>query len=166
MSTASHTQSIERPLSGKIGGLAVWLLLSFIVASFGALFQTGEWYLTIAKPSWTPPGWIFGPVWTLLYIAMAVAAWLVWLEGGWKANRSALSLYVVQLVFNAAWSWLFFGVHTIGGALIDIVILWLLILATLILFRRRRPAAGLLLVPYALWVGFATALNFQIWRLN
>ncbi len=166
MSTAIHTQSIGRPLSGKIGGLAVWLLLSFIVASFGALFQTGDWYQTIAKPSWTPPGWIFGPVWTLLYIAMAVAAWLVWLEGGWKSNRIALSLYIVQLIFNAAWSWLFFGVHTIGGALVDIVILWLLILTTLILFWRRRPTAGLLLLPYALWVGFATALNFQIWRLN
>ena len=155
-----------RRLSTKIGGLAFWLLLSFLTATVGALFQPGEWYQTIVKPGWTPPGWIFGPVWTLLYISMACAAWLVWLDGGWRRNRVALSVYGIQLLLNAAWSWLFFGEHAIGFALVDIIVLWLLIVTTLTLFWRRRILAGVLMVPYALWVAFASALNLQIWRLN
>jgi len=153
-------------LSTRIAGLAFFLLLSFLIATSGAAFEPGEWYQTLVKPVWTPPGWIFGPVWTSLYISMALAAWLVWLEGGWRRNRLSLSAYVAQLLLNAAWSWLFFGRNDIGLALIDVVILWLVILATLLLFWRRRPLAGVLMTPYAIWVGFASVLNYQLWRLN
>jgi len=155
-----------RGLAARIAGLVFWLVLSFLTATFSTMFGPGEWYATIAKPAWTPPGWVFGPVWTLLYIGMAVSAWLVWLKGGWRGNRFPLVVYVAQLAFNAAWSWLFFGERLIGLALADIVVLWLLIVVALVLFWQRRTLAGTLMLPYALWVGFASALNFQIWRLN
>jgi len=152
--------------SAKLTGLAFWLSLSFAVAAFGSQFEPGVWYSLLNKPSWTPPGWIFPPVWTFLYIAMAVAAWLVWLQRGWRGNRLALVINTSQLVLNAAWSWLFFGQQQIGLAALDIVILFLLLLVVLALFWKQRRAAGLLILPYALWVGFATALNLQIWRMN
>lgn len=102
----------------------------------------------------------------MLYLLMALAAWLVWRAHGFAGARMALSLYLLQLVFNAAWSWLFFGQRQIALGFWDIVLLWLPILATLLLFWRRRPLAGALLLPYLLWVGYAGALNFAIWRLN
>ena len=126
----------------------------------------GDWYAALHKPSWNPPPWVFGPAWTFLYITMAVAAWLVWREGGWKAQRRALGLFIVQWFLNALWTPLFFGAHRPGVAFGEIVLLWLAIAATLVAFWRVKKAAGLLLVPYLAWVSFAAALNFTIWRLN
>ena len=126
----------------------------------------GDWYAALHKPSWNPPPWVFGPAWTFLYITMAVAAWVVWREGGWKAQRRALGLFIVQWFLNALWTPLFFGAHLPGVAFGEIVLLWLAIAATLVAFWRVKKAAGLLLVPYLAWVSFAAALNFTIWRLN
>lgn len=129
--------------------------------------SVSSWYLTLTKPPWNPPSWVFGPVWTLLYILMGVAAWLVWRLGvGDPKVRVALVLFGVQLLLNLLWSVLFFGLRSPGWALLEIVVLWAFILATLLAFYRLRPAAGLLLVPYQLWVTFATALNTAIWWLN
>lgn len=147
-------------------GLGGFLLLTFAAAAIGSQFMPGEWYARLAKPSWTPPSWLFGPVWTLLYVLMAVAAWLVWKDRGFAGARVALVLYSVQLAFNAAWSWLFFGLQRPGLAFAEILVLWIAILATLIAFWRHRALAGALLVPYLAWVSFATALNLAIWRLN
>ena len=149
-----------------------WLALGgFVVASFAVAALGGattaasvqEWYPTIAKPTWTPPSWIFGPVWAALYAMMAVAAWLVWRRAGWGR---ALVWFAVQLALNAVWSPVFFGLHRIGLALVDIVLLWLTIAGTTVAFWRVMPAAGMLFVPYLAWVSFATALNFAIWQLN
>ncbi len=126
----------------------------------------GEWYASLRKPSWNPPGWIFGPVWTALYAMMAVAAWLVWRRGGFAAQRRPLGWFLAQLALNAAWTPLFFGLHWPGVAFAEIVLLWLAIVATLAAFRRVSRTATLLLVPYLLWVTFATVLNFTLWRLN
>lgn len=151
---------------GDVTGLVLWLALSAVVAAFGGMFEPGQWYTQIARPDWTPPNWLFGPVWTFLYVAMAVAAWLVTRSGGWQGNRLALGLYLMQLLLNALWSWLFFGEHLIGLALIDIVCLFVLIAVVMVLFWRVRRAAGLLMLPYGLWVGFAAVLNYRFWVLN
>jgi len=131
-----------------------------------ATLDAGAFYAQLARPSWAPPASLFGPVWTLLYALMAVAAWLVWRAGGWRARRPALTLFVAQLALNALWSWLFFAWHQGGLALADIVLLWTLVVATLIAFWQASPLAAALLVPYQLWVGFAAALNYSVWRLN
>jgi tryptophan-rich sensory protein len=150
----------------SILGLVGWIAVSFGAAAVGGLFGPGEWYATLNKPSWNPPSWIFGPVWTLLYAMMGIAAWLVWKERGWRGAALPLSLFLLQLILNAAWSWLFFGLHRPGLALADIAALWISILATLIAFWRVRPAAGALLIPYLAWVTFATVLNAELWRRN
>lgn len=152
----------RRPWLGLLG----WLLITAAAAAFGGQFMPGPWYADLAKPSWTPPGALFGPVWTLLYIMMAVAAWLVWRRRGTAGVGLALSLWVLQLVLNALWSWLFFGRQQIGLALVDIALLWLLIAATILAFRAVHRGAALLLVPYLAWVSFASALNWALWRLN
>jgi translocator protein len=146
--------------------LAGWLLLCFSAASLGALFMPGDWYGALKKPSWNPPGWIFGPVWTALYAMMAVAAWLVWKRGGFAAQRRPLTLFLVQLALNAGWTPLFFGLHWSGLAFAEIVLLWLAIAATLVAFWPVCRTAALLLAPYLAWVSFATVLNFTLWRLN
>lgn len=136
------------------------LLASLLGASSGG---SDSWYAALNKPPWTPPGWLFGPVWTLLYVAMAAAAFLVWrTRGGFGGARRELGLYAVQLALNAAWSPLFFGAHRPGLALFDIGLLWLVLAALVPLFFRVRRAAGLLLVPYLAWVTFASALNLSI----
>lgn len=150
-------------------GLLIALLLCYGAAAVGGLFGTGgrgDWYADLAKPSWTPPSWVFGPVWTLLYGMMAVAVWLVWLRHSWRPAVAPMAAFAAQMVFNAAWSPLFFGLHRPGIAFADIVLLWLALVATVWLFLRRTVLAGLLLVPYLLWVSFAVTLNFAIWRLN
>ncbi len=147
-------------------GLLVSLLLAFAAAAVGSLFPPGEWYAGLERPAWTPPNWLFGPVWTALYAAMAVSAWLIWRRAGLVGGRLALSVYSVQLVLNAAWSGLFFGLQRPDLAFAGIVLLWLAILATVILFARIRVLAGWLLVPYLLWVSFAAVLNLELWRLN
>jgi len=149
-------------------------LTAFVGICFGAASLGGAatypriegWYAALAKPSWTPPGWIFGPVWTALYAAMAVAAWLVWRQKGIVGARLPLTLFGIQLGLNVAWSWLFFGLQSPGLAVIDIVLLLVAIAATLVAFWRRSAVAGVLMAPYLGWVGFATVLNVAIWRLN
>jgi len=150
----------------NILGLAFWVVLTFGIAAFASQFESGEWYASIAKPSWTPPGWLFGPVWGLLYFSMSFAAWLVWIQRSRTPVVIPLFLYLTQLAINGFWSWLFFGHQLIGLALLDIIILVLLITVTLTLFMKVNRTAGLLFIPYLMWVCFATALNFQIWRLN
>ena len=155
-------------------GRSVLVLILFVVICLGVAavgaWSTADsvatWYPTLRKPPWNPPPWLFGPVWTVLYLMMACAAWLVWRRVGWRAASGALTLFAVQLALNAAWSPLFFGLRNPLAALVDIVALWLAIAATLLAFFRIAPLAGALLVPYWLWVSFATALNAAIWRLN
>jgi benzodiazapine receptor len=146
--------------------LAVFLMACFGAAALGGL-ATGpsvrDWYPTIVKPSWTPPSWLFGPVWTLLYAMMGVAGWLVWRRVGWSG---ALMWFAAQLLLNATWSPVFFGLHQLGWAFVNIVLLWVAIAGTTVAFWRVSPVAGWLLVPYLAWVTFASALNFAIWRLN
>jgi tryptophan-rich sensory protein len=146
--------------------LAGWLALCYSAASLGAVFMPGEWYATLKKPSWNPPGWIFGPVWTALYTMMAVAAWLVWKRGGFVAQRRPLLIFLAQLALNALWTPLFFGLHRPGLAFAEIVLLWLAIAATIPTFWRVSSLAAWLLVPYLAWVSFAAVLNFTLWRLK
>lgn len=149
-------------------GLAGWLMVSFIAAAIGgaASLQAGDVYTRLVRPDWAPPASVFGPVWTVLYALMGIAAWLVWRVGGFRAARVALTLFLVQLALNALWTWLFFVWRDGAMAFADILILWSLIVATLILFWRIRPVAGALLVPYLLWVSYASALNYSVWQLN
>ena len=147
-------------------GLCGWLLLCFAAASLGAIFTPGEWYAALQKPTWNPPAWVFAPVWSTLYAMMAVAAWLVWKRGGFVAQRRPLTLFLAQLVLNAAWTPLFFGLHRPGLAFAEIILLWLAIAATLAAFRPVSRAAAWLLAPYLAWVGFAAVLNGTLWRLN
>ncbi len=137
-------------------GLGVWLTGSAVTS----------WYQTLNKPSWNPLDWLFGPVWSVLYLMMAVAAWIVWQRLGWQRGAVPLILFAVQLVLNVAWSGLFFGLRSPAAALFEIVLLWGAILATLLSFWRVSRGAGWLMVPYLLWVSFASILNLAIWRLN
>ena len=147
-------------------GLAFFLVLCFLAAALGTLFMPGEWYTGLRKPAWNPPGWVFGPVWTLLYIMMAVAAALVWQCGGFVRRRLPLGLFLAQLLLNAIWTPLFFGLRSPALGFADICLLWLMLLATIAAFRRVRAAAAVLLLPYLAWVTFAAVLNLAIWRLN
>ena len=124
------------------------------------------WYATLRKPTWTPPNWLFGPVWTALYLGMAVAAWLVWRQAGFSHARLPLTLFAVQLALNVAWSGIFFGLRSPGVAFLEVVLLWLFILSTAIAFWPLSRTASWLLVPYLIWVTFASALNAAIWRMN
>lgn len=150
-------------------GLVVLLAVCLGAAALGSAAtvpRIDDWYAALDKPSWTPPSWVFGPVWTVLYIAMAVAAWLVWRQRESHAVRVPLLLFAVQLALNMAWSWLFFGLMSPALGFADIVLLWIAIAATMAAFWQRSRVAGLLLVPYLAWVTFAAALNYSIWQLN
>ena len=150
-------------------GLVASIVICFAAAGWGNLVTTPKipnWYAALAKPNWTPPGWIFGPVWTLLYLMMAVAAWLVWQQKGFAGAKLPLALFAIQLALNSLWSVLFFGLQRPGLAAIEIVLLWAAILATVIAFWLRSRWAGGLLVPYLAWVTFAAVLNLAIWRMN
>lgn len=149
-----------------VAGLAGWVIVAFTAAAIGSQFMPDVWYESLAKPSWNPPNSVFGPVWTVLYTMMGTAAWLVWRRGGFRGGSVALVLFGSQLVLNAAWSYLFFGAHHIGYALLDIVALLVLIVMLIWRFGRIDRRAGWLMVPYAAWVAFATALNASIWQLN
>ncbi len=149
-----------------------WLVLvglfvvCFGVAAVGGMSTANavrDWYPIIAKPTWTPPSWVFGPVWTTLYSMMAIAAWLVWRRAGWGG---ALAWFAVQLALNATWSPVFFGLHRIGLALVNISLLCVAIAGTTVAFWRVIPLAGMLFVPYLAWVSFATVLSFKLWQLN
>lgn len=149
-------------------GLAGWLVASFITGAAGAVasVRAASFYGQLAQPAWSPPAWLFGPVWSVLYVLMGIAAWLVWRQHGWRGASSALSLFVLQLCANALWTWLFFVWHQGALAFAEIVLLWLLIAATLLAFWRLHRLAALLLLPYLAWVSFAAALNLSLWRLN
>jgi tryptophan-rich sensory protein len=152
----------------QVLALLVILLACFGVAGLGGYWtalSVDTWYAGLAKPPWTPPDWVFGPVWTALYLGMAVAAFLVWRERS-PHTRTAQILFGVQLLLNLAWSGLFFGLRNPGAALVDILLLWVAIFATWRAFRRISPAAGWLMAPYLLWVSYAVTLNFAIWRMN
>jgi len=158
----------QRPPLQQSLGLLAWLVLCFIAAAIGgaASINAGAFYTELVQPVWAPPGSWFGPVWTVLYLLMGISAWLVWRRGGFGQQRLPLGLFVVQLGFNGLWTWLFFGWQQGALAFAEILLLWCLILATLIAFWRVRALAGVLLIPYLLWVSFAALLNYSIWQLN
>ena len=146
--------------------LVAFLVVVFAVSAVGGLFtasSVGGWYAGLAKPSWRPPNWLFGPVWTALYAMMAVSAWLVWKRVGFGP---ALLVFAIQLLINGIWSPVFFGAHSLGGGLVVIVALWFGIVGTIAMFWPISLTAALLLVPYLAWVSFAAVLNFAIWYLN
>jgi len=150
-------------------GLIVFLVLCFAAAGIGGAVTRPKidgWYAGLARPAWSPPDGVFGPVWTALYFSMAVAAWLVWRREGWSGARAPLGLFGVQLTLNVLWSFLFFGLERPGLASVEILVLWAAIAATMAAFWFRSKLAGLLLAPYLGWVSFAACLNFAIWRLN
>ncbi|MEO0743551.1 MAG: TspO/MBR family protein [Bacteroidota bacterium] len=143
-----------------------FIALVALVAATGSRFEPGAWYAALDKPAWTPPNWLFPVAWSILYLLIAVSGWLVWREVGFEGASKAFTVYGLQLVLNAAWSWLFFGRHDMGLAFLDIAGLWLAIALTMGLFWAMKPLAGALLVPYLLWVTYAAALNLALWRMN
>ena len=153
------------PLSQFIGLLG-WLLAAFAAAAVGAVasVDAGSFYAQLSKPSWAPPAWVFGPVWSMLYALMGVAAWLVWRSPG--PRGAALGLFGAQLAANALWSWLFFAWHRGALSAVEVLVLLWLIVATMVAFWRASRLAALLLVPYFLWVSFASALTWTLWRSN
>lgn len=150
--------------------LIISVLVCLSVGFIGSIFTTPSiptWYATLNKPSFNPPNWLFAPVWTTLFILMGIAAFLIWRKGlKKKAVKNALIIFLLQLVFNTLWSFLFFKFHSPFWALVDIAVLWVLILLTLIKFWKISKAAGILLIPYLLWISFASILNYFIYRLN
>ena len=147
-------------------GLVLWVALCLATGGVGSRFLPGQWYAELAKPSWNPPDFVFAPVWTTLYILMGVAAWLVWRRAGFAGARGILALFIAHLGLNSLWSYLFFGLERPGYAFAEIIVLWLVILILVGGFWRVARGAGLLLLPYFVWVSFASVLNFQLWRLN
>lgn len=150
-------------------GFVVFLALCLAVSAIGAAATATSvhtWYQTLAKPAFNPPDWLFAPVWSALFFMMAIAGWRVWRRGGVRQARWALTLFALQLALNLAWSIVFFGYRSIGGALAEIAVLLPVILATMIAFWQHDRVAGLLFVPYLGWVAFAAVLNTALWRLN
>ena len=149
--------------------LALWVIGCLAIGAFGGRWTAPEipgWYQALAKPSFNPPGWIFGPVWTILYILMAIAAWRVTESPESSGRTTGLALFIVQLALNLAWSWIFFHKHAIGFAALEVALLWCAIGATTFVFSRVSATAAWLMVPYWAWVTFASVLNATIWRLN
>ncbi|HVU47666.1 MAG TPA: TspO/MBR family protein [Terracidiphilus sp.] len=149
------------------GGLIVCFIVAFAAAALGAIasVRAAEFYQQLSRPGWAPPAGVFGPVWTALYCSMAFASWLVWKQST-ERSCAALAVYALQLALNALWSWLFFAWRQGWWAFVGVLVLWACILATIVLFWRVKPAAAILLVPYFLWVSFASCLTFAVWRLN
>jgi tryptophan-rich sensory protein len=153
-------------LSDSTRALVIFALLTLAAATAGGLASASatDYYASLSPPSWAPPGWLFGVVWTPLYILIAVAPWLVWRERGDHAVGVAIAIWAVQLVLNALWTWIFFAWEKPGAALVEIIVLLVVIGATIVLFARVSTLAAALLVPYLAWVAFATVLNFALWR--
>lgn len=147
----------------QVAILVLFLVVTAAVAAGAAQFSPGDWYASRAKPTWTPPNGVFAPVWTVFYVAIAVAGWLVWRA---RDGGAALALWVTGLILNGLWSWLFFGLHAIGWALLDIGLLWVSIIGFIVVAWPRSRAAALLFLPYLAWVSYAALLNGAIWRLN
>lgn len=152
----------------QLVGLVGWLAITFVAAAVGTVASADApaFYAQMSKPDWAPPSSVFGPVWTLLYLLMGIAAWLVWRERSAQGVDGALSLFLIQLVANALWSWLFFGWRQGAFALVDILLLLLLIAVTAVSFWRISRLAGALLLPYFAWVAFASALTGVVWQRN
>ena len=149
-------------------GLVGWIAITAVAAAIGSAAAVGSrtFYEALQRPSWAPPGSVFGPVWTMLYLAMAVAAWMVWKARDFVGARVALILFLVQLALNALWTWLFFAWHQGALAFVEVLVLWVTVAMTMNLFRRVRPMAGTLLIPYLGWVTFAAALTYAVWKAN
>jgi len=147
---------------GAIG----WLVLTFGAAWLGSRFMPDDWYQNLKKPRWNPPNKIFAPVWTLLYLLMAAAAWLIWKNYDFSIAIFPFLLFIIQLLLNAAWTWTFFKLHRPALAMADILVLWIVLLAMLSLFWEFDPIAGALILPYIAWVTFAAFLTWTIWRMN
>lgn len=156
--------SVLRQMFGFLG----WIVVAFAASAVGGLGSTDSagFYQQLIRPAWAPPGWIFAPVWTIFYFILGVAAWLVWRERGFRGARTALLLFLIQLAANALWTWIFFAWRRGDWAFIEILLLWVLIVATFTAFLRIRPLAAVLLLPYLAWVGFACALTFKLWQMN
>ena len=154
--------------SKQMLGLVAWLAITFLAAAIGgaASVNASSFYSQLVQPAWAPPSWVFGPVWTALYIMMGVAAWLVWRERGCRPARFTITLFLSQLALNSLWSWLFFGWQLGAWAFANIVLLWILIVMTVVAFFRIRALPACLLAPYLLWVSFASVLNYAVWQLN
>ena len=167
---ARPLMSRPQPLSVSLQavGLVGWLLLTFATATVGAIasVSAGAFYAELTRPSWAPPGWLFGPVWSALYALMGVSVWLIWRGCELSRARKAYVLFIAQLAANALWSWLFFAWHQGGPAFAEVLLLWCLIVATVVSFWRISTLAAVLLLPYLAWVTFASALTFAVWRLN
>ncbi|HZH90481.1 MAG TPA: TspO/MBR family protein [Pyrinomonadaceae bacterium] len=164
-----NTQTYLPQGAAQWTGLALAVGVCFAAAAVASSYTAPAipgWYASLRKPAWNPPNWLFGPVWTLLYLMMAVAAWLVWRERGFAGAGTALALFSLQLILNALWSVIFFGRRNPALALVEIFFLWAAIFATMLAFWRVSHAAGWLMWPYLLWVTFAGFLNLNIWKLN
>ena len=155
-----------REIGRSLSSLAICILVCLAAGWVGSRFLPGEWYTSLNKTSWTPPNSVFGPVWTALYIMMGISAWIVWKNRHYKKAKVSLFLFVFQLILNSLWTYIFFGLHRPGVAFLEISALWFVLLATLIGFWRVKNVAGVLMLPYILWVSFAALLSFAIWRLN
>ncbi len=142
------------------------ILVPLSLGALGGLLTDSSWYAELQRPWFAPPGWIFGPVWTVLYACMGTAAWLVWRSAGWPRAKSALTWYAVQLALNAAWTPIFFGLRQVAWAFAEILALLAAIVVTIVTFHRLDRRAAALLVPYVLWVAFAAVLNASLWLLN
>ena len=162
----NHTQPLST--AKQTLGLFGWLLLVFAAAAIGGLAsaRAGAFYTELIRPGWAPPGWLFGPVWSALYALMGISAWLVWRARGFDGARCALLLFMAQLGVNALWTWLFFAWHRGALAFAEILLRWVMIGGTILLFWRISKRAGGLLLPYRAWVTFAAALTFAIWQRN
>lgn len=150
--------------------IAIFIFIAQLAGIIGSVFTASAiptWYAGLVKPALNPPAWVFGPAWITLYALMGVSAWLIW-KNGWKKKevRMALGAFGIQLFLNAIWSIIFFGLHSPGWALVDIALLWFAIVWTMVVFYRISRPAAYLLVPYLLWVSFASYLNYAIWALN
>lgn len=158
----------QRSTLAQTVGLAGWLAVAFAAASVGAVasIDAGAFYAQLVRPAWAPPGSVFGPVWSVLYLLMGIAAWLVWREQGARNLGVALTFFVAQLCANALWSWLFFAWHQGAFAFAEVLVLLGLIAATVTVFWRIRRLAGVLMLPYLAWVGFASALTWAVWQGN
>lgn len=158
----------SRSITQQFTGLVAWLALAFVAAAIGAVasVQAASFYSQLVRPSWAPPPGVFGPVWSILYALMGVAAWLVWRQPKEERRALPIALFVAQLVVNALWSWLFFAWHLGAWAFADVLFLLALIAATIIAFWRVRALAGILLLPYFAWVSFASALTWSVWHSN
>ncbi len=146
--------------------LGFFILANFASATSGALFKPGQWYEDLKKPSWRPPNWLFAPVWLVLYIMIATAGWMVWRDAPPGELALPMTLYFVHLAFNFLWSAIFFGLRRPGWAFCEIIVLWLTLVATIIVFHPINPTAAYILIPYLLWGSFAGVLNFTIWQMN